>query len=79
MKYQLSGPWAVGQFLLPADTVIDDTLQQWAYLQGIGPPKNAIPLTQATYNYMCDANGVIGLGYGYWEVRPGPGVVGIRP
>ena len=49
MKFQLLGPWPVGQHLIEAGTIVDATEPQW---QGIAMPINAMPLTQDAADYM---------------------------
>jgi hypothetical protein len=84
MKYYVGGVgWEVrhpslSRLFLPPSTLIDDSLPQWAYLVGQGPPIDCIPLDQATYNFMT-SNGVIGLGFPYWRVAVSPGIVPIEP
>jgi len=73
LKYIVSQlGWAVdgGRIDLPPGTLVDTSLDQWAWLaaEGVGPPKDAVPLNQYTYDYMTNNNGIIGLGYHYWEV-----------
>jgi hypothetical protein len=73
LQYIVGGlGWAVtgSRIDLPAGTVVDSGLPRWAFLldQG-GPPPDAIALTQYTYDFMTNNEGVIGLGYPYWEVR----------
>jgi len=55
MKYQLRDHgWPIGQFCIPAGTVIDtDASDQWSTLaKGWPPPLNAQPLDQLTYDRM---------------------------
>jgi hypothetical protein len=83
LKYQIGNPigWPVngGALLIPPSTIIDTSTTAWAFLANVPPPIDAIPLDQLTYNYMTNSNGVIGCGYFYWQVKPGPGVVPFSP
>jgi hypothetical protein len=79
MKYLVGGlGWEVrspgiGRQFLPAGTLIDDSLPQWAFLVGQGPPIDGVAMDQTTYNFMV-SNGVIGLGYPHYRVAYGAGV-----
>jgi hypothetical protein len=65
---------SLSRLMLPAGTLVDDSLPEWAYMVGQGPPPpDAIALDQATYQAM------LGAGYGYWRIRYGPGVVPVVP
>jgi hypothetical protein len=65
-------PLAGGQFLAPG-TFVDDTQPQWQFLAGKGIPMDVLAFDQATWDYMT-SNGVIGIGYLYWQVRGMGGV-----
>src|SRR5262249_22424834 len=70
--------WAVmgGRIELPPGTAVDLGLPRWRFLlDQDGPPIDAVPLTQYTYDFMTNNNGVIGLGYPYWAVRYGSGII----
>jgi hypothetical protein len=68
-RFQLDGSgWPVGQFLIPAGTVIDTDAKSdgWSLMcseRGLLPPVTCQPLDAATYELMC------GL-YGSWRVAP---------
>jgi hypothetical protein len=78
LRYQLATPFVIGQWCLPADTVVDLSLEKWVWLGNVPPPPDAVALTQQTYDFMT-SNGQVGLSYPYWIVRPGPGVTPIHP
>jgi hypothetical protein len=71
-----------GRIDIPSGTYVDLSLAQWQWLaaEGIGPPNDAVPLNQFTYDYMTN-NNTIGLGYQASSVRTIPGypVVPIKP
>jgi hypothetical protein len=54
MLYQLLGPWPVGQFCIPAGTVINSAgTDQWSQLaKGLPPPLTAMPLDRHTWQRM---------------------------
>ena len=54
MRYQLLGPWPVGQHCIPAGTIIDlNGTDQWSTLvKGLRPPLTAMPLTRETWAWM---------------------------
>jgi hypothetical protein len=63
MKFAVAGAgWPVGATLIPASTVVDTSLAQWAFLlswplAGKPPPPDAIALDQPTYNQMVAFHG----------------------
>src|SRR5215475_1767433 len=65
--------WAINGGLIdfPSGTAINKDQPQYQFVDGLGPPIDAIPLNQYTYDLMVNNNGVIGLGYPYWAVTPG--------
>jgi hypothetical protein len=65
--------WVVGQYLIPAGTVIDDRVNdQWTQIaKGHVPPLNAVALDQEAFDLMKRAYQWGGLD----QVRVGPGVV----
>jgi hypothetical protein len=74
MKYQISGGgWPIGQWLVPAGTIIDldgkadHQLTEWERLaQGRVPPRDAIALDDETYALMVNAHETRG---GGWRVH----------
>jgi hypothetical protein len=72
--------WAVngGLWDYPPGTLIDTTLPQYQFLVGEGPPIDALPLNQYTYDFMT-SNGVNGCGYTYYRVAVSPGIVPVGP
>jgi hypothetical protein len=55
MIYQLAShgwPLNGGATLVPAGTIIDTSQVEWSQLADVTPPPNAVPLDQATYNWM---------------------------
>jgi hypothetical protein len=78
MKYLISDQgWEVrmpgiGRVFYPAGTLIDDSLPQFSHLVGQGPPINALPYDQATYDAMLASPVQGGKGYPYYAVRPWP-------
>jgi hypothetical protein len=55
MIYQLAAhgwPLNGGATLLPAGTIIDTSQPEWSQLANVVAPPNAVPLDQATYNWM---------------------------
>jgi hypothetical protein len=80
LVYEVGGlGWAVlgGLVDLPAGTFVDTCMPRWTWLVGVGPPPDAVPLNQYTYDFMTNSNGVIGAGYPFWAVGGGGGVVPI--
>ena len=82
LKYMVAGNgvggWPVSEpqsMVIPAGTVIDTSLGQWAFLAAVPPPVDAIALTQQTFDYMTSSNGVIGLNHDPNRVGCGPGVI----
>jgi hypothetical protein len=54
MKYQLNGAWPIGQYLIPATTIIDTSAgDDWSRLaRGRVPPLNATPLDDEAHKAM---------------------------
>jgi hypothetical protein len=79
MKY-LIGPlgWecrqaGVGRRWIEPGTFVDDSLPYWSFVLGQGgPPVDALPMDQATYDAFVRPQSQGGLGYEYWRVRPYP-------
>jgi hypothetical protein len=68
MKYRVGGQgWPVGAQLIPASTLVDTALPQWAFLADINPPMDAQPQDETTYNWM-----VKGCRYPSHLVKPVP-------
>jgi hypothetical protein len=66
----------VGRVFYPAGTFIDDSLAQFAHLVGQGPPVDAMPYDQISYDFMLRSPAQGGMGYPYYAVRPfGAGIV----
>jgi hypothetical protein len=53
MRYQLRGDFPVGQYLIPAGTIIDlNGTDQWSMLvKGLRPPLNGMPLDRFTWQW----------------------------
>jgi hypothetical protein len=78
LRYQIGPngfPVNGGALVIPRDTIVNTSQQAWAFLAEINPSIDCIPLDQQTYDWML--NGVVG--YPYYAVRPGPGVVPVAP
>jgi hypothetical protein len=69
--YFVSGlGWAVngGRTDLPPGTLVNTYALEWQWLGAFGPPPDAVPMDQFTYDFMTN-NNVVGRGYPYWVVR----------
>jgi hypothetical protein len=74
--FEARAPGNVGRMFYPPGQFIDDSLPQYAHLVGQGPPIDAMPYDQSTYDFMLRSAALGGLGYEYWRVRPfGAGIV----
>jgi hypothetical protein len=69
LRFQLLGPWPVGQFCIPSGEIIDGAGEgDWNRLaQGRVPPIECVALDQEAYDLLV-------LHHGYWAIRTGPGV-----
>jgi hypothetical protein len=62
----------IGRRWIEPGTFIDDSLPAWSWLAGQGPPIDAMPYDQATYDRMLAPQTQGGRGYEYWRVRVWP-------
>jgi hypothetical protein len=79
--FQVGGQgWPIGQWLIPADVIIDttDANHPWRHAwkpifdKGLPPPPTARALDQETYRIMCDHYGCQSVFYGPHVVPVGP-------
>jgi hypothetical protein len=74
--WEVRAPGNIGRRFIEPGTLIDDSLAQWAFVASQGPPIDALPVDQATYDAMLRSPALGGLGYEYFRVRPfGAGIV----